>query len=50
MFDAIEQRDPIIIPLKSYWFLDPLREDPRYALLLRHLRLDAPPAASVATP
>lgn len=41
-FDAIEQRDPIIVPLKSYWFFDPLREDPRYALLLRKLRLDAP--------
>ena len=49
MFDAIEQRDPIIIPLKSYWFFDPLREDPRYTLLVRKLRLDAPRGAPAAT-
>lgn len=45
MFDAVEQRDPIIVPLKSYWFLDPLRADPRYGELLRKLRLDRPPGA-----
>jgi hypothetical protein len=45
MFDAVEQRDPIIVPLKSYWFFDPLRADPRYEELLRKLRLDRPPKA-----
>jgi|DewCreStandDraft_4_1066084.scaffolds.fasta_scaffold14416_3 TolB-like protein/DNA-binding winged helix-turn-helix (wHTH) protein/Tfp pilus assembly protein PilF len=40
MFEAVEQRDPIIVPLKSYWFLDPLRADQRYGELLRRLRLD----------
>ncbi len=43
MFDAVEQRDPIIVPVKSYWFFDPLRADPRYGELLRRLRLDGQP-------
>jgi TolB-like protein/DNA-binding winged helix-turn-helix (wHTH) protein/predicted Zn-dependent protease len=44
MFEAVEQRDPILIPLKSYWFFDPLRQDARYAALLSKLHLDSPPA------
>jgi TolB-like protein/tetratricopeptide (TPR) repeat protein len=37
---AIEERDSIIIPIKSYPFLDPLREDPRFAVLLRKMNLE----------
>lgn len=36
---AADERDPILIPLKNYWFFDPLREDPRYRALLRRLNL-----------
>ncbi len=37
---AIDDRDPIIIPIKSYAFLDPLRADPRFAALLRRMNLE----------
>lgn len=37
---AIEDRDPIIIPIKSYAFLDPLRGDPRFTTLLRTMNLE----------
>ena len=37
---AIDERDPIIIPIKSYSFLDPLRNDPRFAALLRKMNLE----------
>ena len=36
---AIEERDPIIIPIKSYAFLDPLRNDRRFNALLRKMNL-----------
>ena len=36
---AIEARDPIIMPIKSFPFLDPLRSDPRFQGLLRKMRL-----------
>jgi TolB-like protein/Tfp pilus assembly protein PilF len=36
---AIEDRDPIIVPIKSFPFLDPLRSDPRYTALLRKMNL-----------
>ena len=39
---AIDDRDPIIIPIKSYPFLDPVRNDPRFAALLRKMNLDGP--------
>jgi TolB-like protein len=38
---AIDERDPIIIPIKSYPFLDPIRNDPRFAVLLRRMNLAA---------
>ncbi len=38
---AIDDRDAIIIPIKSYPFLDPLRYDPRFAALLRKMNLEA---------
>ncbi len=37
--EAIEQRDPLIMPIKSYSFLDPIREDPRFAALLQKMHL-----------
>ena len=37
---AIEGRDPLVIPIKTYEFLDPIRDDPRYRLLLRKMNLE----------
>jgi len=37
---AIEARDPIIIPIKSFPFLDPVRGDARYQALLRKMHLE----------
>ena len=37
---AIEGRDPLIIPIKTYYFLDPLRDDPRFRTLLRKMNLE----------
>jgi serine/threonine-protein kinase len=36
---AIEARDPIIMPIKSFPFLDPVRGDERYHALLRKMHL-----------
>jgi TolB-like protein len=36
---AIDQRDPMMTPIKSYPFFDPIRGDPRFAGLLRKMRL-----------
>jgi hypothetical protein len=36
---AIDDRDSIIIPIKTYAFLDPLRADPRFSALLRKMNL-----------
>ena len=38
---AIDARDQFIMPIKSYWFFDPIRSDPRFAALLHKMRLDA---------
>jgi tetratricopeptide (TPR) repeat protein len=38
---AIDDRDPIIIPIKTYPFLDPLRGDSRFHALLRKMNLEA---------
>lgn len=37
---AIDARDPMMTPIKSYCFLDPLRADPRFAALLRKMNLE----------
>jgi serine/threonine-protein kinase len=37
---AIETRDPIIMPIKSFPFLDPVRGDARYRALLKKMNLD----------
>ncbi len=36
---AVDQRDPLVMPILSYRFLDPVRGHPRYAALLRKMRL-----------
>ena len=38
---AVEARDHMIIPIKSYPFLDPLRGDPRFTALLHKMNLEA---------
>jgi TolB-like protein len=37
---AIDARDRMIVPIKTYPFLDPLRRDPRYLALLRRMNLE----------
>jgi TolB-like protein len=37
---AIEDRDSMIVPIKTYAFLDPLRADPRFSALLRKMNLE----------
>jgi len=37
---AVEARDQLMMPIKSYAFFDPLRADPRFAALLRKMKLD----------
>jgi len=37
---AIEARDPIIMPIKSFPFLDPIRADARFRALLHKMHLD----------
>lgn len=36
---AIDARDPMMAPIKSYCFLDPLRQAPRFAALLHKMNL-----------
>ena len=38
---AIDARDPMMMPIKSFSFLDPLRNDPRYHTLLRRMNLES---------
>jgi len=40
MAEAIEARDPLVMPIKSYPFLDPVRDDPRLHALKRRMNLD----------
>jgi tetratricopeptide (TPR) repeat protein len=40
---AVDARDPMMTPIKSYPFLDPIRSDPRFAALLRKMKLDGAP-------
>lgn len=36
---AIDERDQLMMPIKSYAFFDPIRDDPRFLPLLRKMRL-----------
>jgi len=36
---AVEVRDPIIVPIKTFPFFDPVRDDPRYREILRRMNL-----------
>ena len=38
--EAIEVRDPLVMPIKTYPFLEPVRGDARYRALLRKMNLD----------
>jgi len=40
MHRSIEARDHMIMPIKSYPFFDPIRDDPRYEDLLRKMNLE----------
>ena len=37
--EAIDERDPIVMPIASYSFLDPIRDDPRFSRLLQKMNL-----------
>ena len=37
---AVEARDPLIMPIRTYPFLDPVRGDARYGALLRKMNLE----------
>ncbi|HSN55774.1 MAG TPA: winged helix-turn-helix domain-containing protein [Candidatus Sulfomarinibacteraceae bacterium] len=39
MNSAVEQRDPLVIPVKSFVFLDPVRDDPRFLSVLKAMNL-----------
>ncbi len=39
---AVDARDHMITPIKTYRFFDPIRGDPRYMELLRKMNLEAP--------
>jgi TolB-like protein/predicted Ser/Thr protein kinase len=37
---AIEGRDPLVMPIKTWYVLDAIRDDPRYGALLRKMNLE----------
>ncbi len=43
---AIDERDPMMTPIKSYPFFDPIRGDPRFVELLRKMNLEIRSSAS----
>ena len=45
---AVEERDQFMMPIKSYAFFDPIRDDPRFHALLRKMNLAPYTDAKVA--
>lgn len=43
---AVDACDQLLMAIKSYNFLDPIREDPRFAVLLRKMNLESAPMES----
>lgn len=43
---AVEACDQLLMPIKSYRFLDPIRNDPRFAVLLHKMNLQSTPGQS----
>jgi len=41
---AVDACDQLLMPIKSYRFLDPIRNDPRFAELLRKMNLESVPS------
>jgi tetratricopeptide (TPR) repeat protein len=39
---AVDECDQLLMPIKSYAFLDPIRADPRFSALLRRMNLEGP--------
>jgi hypothetical protein len=37
---AVDARDQLMMPIKSYAFFDPIRNDPRFLSLLRKMKLE----------
>ncbi len=37
---AVDGRDPMMMPIKTFPFFDPIRADPRYLALLRKMNLE----------
>jgi hypothetical protein len=43
---AVDECDQLLMPIKSYRFLDPIRSDPRFTALLRKMNLESGPNES----
>lgn len=39
LYRAVEECDQLMMPIKNYHFFDPIRSDPRFAILLQSMNL-----------